>query len=531
MKRSKQSLSGVLAALGAVAALSTGAETAVASSHREAPLIAEDPAADATDLYVFRTPQNATDVAVVPNSLVMVANYWPLEEPGGGPNFPRFSDNVLYEIKIDNNGDAVEDITYQFRFKTQYAQPGSFLFAAGPVAAKDSATLQVRQTYTVTRIVSGQAAEVLLQDQLTPPVYSGSFTMGNQATYDALVDTTVYPLKNDATGEGRVFAGQRDDPFFVDLGAIFDLVRIRCQATPNLAAGCAGGVPGPVKGVDYVAGYNVHSIVLQVPISKLTSTKTTPTASAKESVLGVWTSASRPRVTIRRAPAITTLGTTGPRVKVADHMGPWVQVSRLGIPLINEVIIPVGLKDYFNSTQPSNDALVFGSPQGGQLLTNPELAQALKALYNLPVPMAGRTDFVELVQFQVDPGATGTGVGPFKGKAYGLTPADILRIDVALAAPTTFVVNPAGALGVVGGTIDPSVGFPNGRRLQDDIVDIEEKVMAGVLRGSPMTGIVTDAVDANDRPFALKFPYVPSPWSGSEVNPIGGPYQYLHTAK
>jgi hypothetical protein len=253
-----------------------------ASSHRDAPLLSEDPAADATDLYAFRTPQNATDLALAPNTLVIIANYWPMEEPGGGPNWPRFSDGVLYEIKIDNTGDAIEDVTYQFRFRTEYLKPDSILLASDPIAARDAAALQVRQRYSVTRVERGGSATVLLRDQLTPPVYAGTYTLGQATSYEGIAQTAVYALGGDISSNGRVFAGQRDDPFYGDLGSLFDLLRVRCQATPNSAVGCGGG--GAVRGVDYVAGYNVHSIALQVPITRLL--RPNATTSGKDGLLG-----------------------------------------------------------------------------------------------------------------------------------------------------------------------------------------------------------------------------------------------------
>lgn len=515
---------GLAAAFGLYA--NAGLPAAHASSHREAPLIAEDPAADATDLYAFLTPSTASDVSVVPGSLVLIANYWPLEEPGGGPNWPRFSDQVLYEIKVDNDGDAVEDITYQFRFKTQYVNPGSFLLAAGKVTAANSQNLQVRQSYSVTRVDKGGGSTVLLTDQLTPPVYAGDFTMGNEAAYQAMADSTVYALGGDATTNGRVFAGQRDDPFFVDLGGVFDLVRIRCKAmggaTPNDANGCA---TGNVKGVDYVGGYNVHTLALQIPVSKLLKSGA---GAGKDQVLGVWTTASRPRVTIRRAPPLT----AATRVKTQDTVGPWVQVSRLGLPLINEVILPLALKDYYNSMPPSNDAAVFSSAQGSVLLTDPELAKALGLLYGPTVtpPAAGRTDIVQLVQFHISPNSDGSSpIGPFKGMTYGLAAADILRVDVSVPPPTDLSTNPMGAFG----SGDNNVGFPNGRRLHDDVVDVEEKLIAGALRGTAagVIAAITDAVDGNDKPFLNKFPYVATPWSGSRVNTTTAPFPYLHTAQ
>lgn len=500
---------------------------AYASSHREAPLISEDPAADGTDLYAFRSPANETNVRVA-NSLTIIANYWPLEEPGGGPNFPRFSDGVLYEIKIDNDGDAVEDITYQFRFRTEYLNPGSFLLASGgPINAADHTKLQVRQRYTVTRLDKGGGSTVLLQDQLTPPAYAGDFTMGDATQYETLAGTTVYPLGGDVATNGQVFAGQRDDPFFVDLGAVFDLVRIRCSATgggANSVNGCAGQAAANVKGVDYVGGYNVHTLALQVPISKLL--KAAPTT-GKDQVLGIWTTASRQRVTIRRAPPLT----AATRVKTQDSMGPWVQVSRLGLPLINEVIVPVGLKDYFNSMPPSSDAAVFTAQPA--LLNNPELATAMKQLYGIATPAAGRTDILEIVQFGIRTSATGNYVAPFVGPNYtAFAPADILRVDVSVPAPADLSTNPLGAASQLGTVTDTNLGFPNGRRLHDDVVDIMEKVVGGALRGTDVSAL-TDGVNGNDYPggFMSRFPFVNTPWSGSRVNTTAAPFPYLHTAQ
>ena len=492
-----------------------------ASSHREAPLISEDPAADATDLYVFRTPQSASDGSVVPNSLVILANYWPLQEPGSGPNWPRFSDGVLYEIKIDNDGDAVEDITYQFRFRTEYLKSDSVLLASAPVAARDAAALQVRQRYTVTRVERGGATSTLLRDQLTPPVYAGTYTLGSAAAYEALAQTAVYPLGGDVSYQGRVFAGQRDDAFYADLGSLFDLLRVRCQASPNAAAGC--GVGGTVRGTDFIAGYNVHTLALQVPVTRLLRANAGVTG--KDQILGIWTTASRPRVTIRRAPPLT----AATRVKTQDATGPWVQVSRLGLPLVNELLVPLAYKDTFNALPPSQDALLFASPQGVPMLSNPEIAGLLQTLYGIGVPAAGRTDLSDLLQFQITPNGSGSPLSPFRGKDYALTLADILRIDVSAPAPNDLVSNRLGALGVLGGTSDLSLGFPNGRRPQDDVVDILQRVFGGALRGVSAASSLGDGVDGNDKPFATQFPYAATPWSGSEVN-TGAPYRQLHTA-
>ena len=502
--------------------LLSGAHPALASSHREAPLISDDPSADSTDFYMFRSP--TTDAAAT-NTVTFVANYWPMQEPGGGPNWVRFGDNVLYEIKIDNNGDAKEDITYQFRFTTNFKTPAaSFLFSGKPIAALTDPN--VVQTYTVTRIDS-QGSTVVASNVQVPPPYMGDNTNGTAAAYQALALTTVGNL----TGGGKVFAGQRDDPFFADLGGIFDLVRVRCApiATANTPAGCAGslGTAGATNGVDFLAGYNVHSIVLQVPISKLTMDGSTPATSSKLSVIGSWTTASRQRVTIRRAPS-TAAALAG--VKVQDNYGQWVQVSRLGLPLINEVIVPVGYKDYYNTTPPSNDGALFTALPN--LLGDPELAKDLVALYAGVVNSVGanRTDLVNLVQFDIAKTAAGASIAPFVGKTYTLAPADILRLDVALPAPANQTLNPMGAIGVAFNAVtDPNVGFPNGRRLHDDVVDILEQVVGGgILRGGTGANLLlSDKVAGNDSAFDTNFPYVAVPWSGSEVG-INATNKLLH---
>jgi hypothetical protein len=481
------------------------------SSHREAPLLTEDPAADATDLYVFRSPQS--DGSAFANSVTILANYWPLEEPGSGPNWPRFSDQVLYEIKIDNDGDAREDITYQFRFRTEYRNPGSFLLTRAPVQTDMDPSLQVVQRMTLTRI-DKSGRKVLLKDVPTPPVLAGDYSMPG---YQLLVNAAIYDLPE---GNGRAFAGPRDDPFFADLGAIFDLVRVRCQAAPNDPAGC-GGNANPKRGVDYIAGYNVHTLALQVPI-QLLSQSGAGAPTGKEAIIGVWTTASRPRVTIRRAPAAPQAV-----IKTHDAFGPFVQVSRLGLPLINEVLVPVGLKDFYSTTPPQNDAALFTSNTGMPLLTNPELAQALKALYNLEVPSAGRTDLLDLTQFHIAASDGGAPIGPFRGKALSLRPADILRLDVSLPPPRDLSHNPLGLAGVVfGGATDPNIGFPNGRRPHDDVMDIALSVVSGVLRGKG--ALLGDGVAANDRPLLSRFPYLAPPWSGSQVGISGAANPRLH---
>jgi hypothetical protein len=324
----------------ATAALGTGwLVTTQASSHREAPLISGDPLADNTDLYAFVSPRDTSRVT-------LIANFIPFEAPYGGPNFFKFDDNVLYEIMIDNNGDAVEDVTYQFRFKTQVLNPNTFLYNTGTITDLDSPSFNVRQTYSVTRVTGPRrrgASQVLATDLPTPPVNVGLRSTPN---YAALAAAAVRQLPNNS----QVFAGQRDDPFFVDLN-VFDLL-----AVP----------PADIDNSDSLAGFNVHTIAIEVPISSVTATGARPSSSSDPSaVIGIWSTASRPSVTSRAGGQEA----NSPR---------YVQVSRLGHPLVNEVVIPRGTKDTFNAIEPTSDAAAL------DFVLNPEVPKLLSALFPRP---------------------------------------------------------------------------------------------------------------------------------------------------
>jgi hypothetical protein len=473
----------LLVALAAALVLrGAGPQAAQASSHREAPMISGDPNADNTDLYAFRSPDR-------PDSVTIVANYIPLEQPAGGPNFASFGDDVLYAINVDNNGDGKEDVSYEFRFKTQTRNPGTFLYNTGPIATLDDPNWNRPQTYTVTRVERptgrfGHGGTVLGSNLKVPPVNIGPRSTPN---YDALAAAAVatVPGKN---GEIKVFAGQRDDPFFVDLGSIFDLAGLRPLNSFHL-------IPLTTAfGVDGVAGYNTHSIAIQVPIKDLAGASPT---------LGIYASASRQAATILR----------GDGTKL--QAGPFVQVSRLGEPLVNEVLIGLGQKDFWNSSDPSRD-----SQFAGRYLT-PELA----ALENLLYPVltdtetANRKDLAAVLLTGV-PGLNFTGP----------TQADLLRLNTSIPVTTS-----PKRLGVLDGDLQ---GFPNGRRLTDDTVDIELRAVAcayGAVAGLvySLTGncnpgtynagtanyLVGDGVDANDKAFGSTFPYLAAPFSGYEAVP------------
>ncbi len=432
--------------------------TLSASSHREAPRTSGDPTADNTDLYAFVSPNN-------PDRVTLIANFIPFEAPYGGPNFFTFDDHVLYEIMVDNDGDAVEDVTFQFTFRTDVRNPNTFLYNTGPITSLDSATFNVRQFYTVTRVDGPRRrgrATVLASDVPTPPVNIGPRSTPN---YEALAASAIRQLP----GGIQVFAGQRDDPFFVDLN-VFDLLAVPPADTSNF---------------DSLAGFNVHTIAIEVPIGSLTASGGRPTgASDPNAVIGVWSTASRPSVTSRGGGE-------------ERHSTNYVQVSRLGQPLVNEVVIPRGVKNTFNALEPTGDGAALS------FVTDPEVPKLLSALFGIQSPPAPRNDLVTIFL---------TGI-PGLNQRPNVTPSEMLRLNVAIAS--TASPNP---LGVLGGDTQ---GFPNGRRLGDDVVDIALRAMAGATPLTPSfnTGInarLGDGVPANDKPLLPSFPFVPTPQPGNQ---------------
>lgn len=452
-----------------------------ASSHREAPLIIEDPTHDNTDVYAFRSPD-------APNTVTIIANYIPLEEPSNGPNFYRFSADGVYEIHIDNNGDAVEDITYQFRFRNDVRNPQTFLYNVGPVTTLDDADLNVRQFYSVNRVNGtrrgGNGTAMGGDFQVAP------YNIGPKSTpdYAALANAAVFNLPN---GGGRVFAGPRDDPFFVDIGAIVDLATLR----PLQQLHRVPPVAQSANGVDGLRGFNVHTIAIQVPIAQLVNGGNVPNGpTAANAVIGVWATASRSRISVLNA------GASG-----RQALGGLQQVSRLGMPLVNEVVLPLAFKDIFNASEPSGDFPLFQSNEAFRnRVLNPELATLINALYGVSVQPAPRNYLVQVFL---------TGL-PGVNQPPNVVPADMLRLNVAL--PVTASPNRLGAIAGDAG------GFPNGRRLSDDVVDIALQVVAGVLvegfNRNPNNQL-TDGVNANELPFLSTFPYVALPHQGFESRP------------
>ena len=445
----------------ALLALAVAAPATYASSHREAPLTSTDPTADDTDFYVFKAPD-------APDKVTFVANWIPFEDPAGGPNFYKFDDRAHYYLNVDNTGDGVYDVRYLFTFKTTHRNAGTFLYAlGGPITSPRDKDLNIIQSYTVTKETyrDGKiaSAKVIGKDLLTAPDNVGAKTTPD---YPATAAKAVQSLG----GGVKVFAGQRDDPFYASLGRIFDTV--------NLTGAGLGNKGG---GVDDLAGYGVHSIVLQVPDDQVTvDHKPVADAKASNAVIGAWTSTDRQGLSVDG-------GGNG-----------WHQVSRLGNPLVNEVIIPLADKDKFNRTQPSDDAKNFG-----KYVVTPGLAKALNALYpNVHAPETNRTDIVQAVLQGIP------GLNAFPGKA-GKLPTDTLKIN--LGVPVTAKPNRLGALA------KDTQGYPNGRRLTDDVVDIDLQVVAGALKGNNVP--LGDGVDKNDVAFKSTFPYVADPGAGANPSP------------
>jgi hypothetical protein len=465
---------GALAAVGlALTAVSGEPRTGIASSHREAPFISKDPEADNTDVYAFVSPDK-------PGTVTLIANYIPFELPSGGPNFNEFANDVLYAIHIDNDGDGREDISYEFRFETRIRNRNTFLYNTGPITSLDDPDWNMPQFYSVTRR-EGFRTTRLGNNLPTPPVNVGVRSTPN---YEALAAAAVHTL-----GDTKVFAGQRDDPFFVDLGSVFDLLGLRPFNGAHL-------IPQPAAaGVDNVAGFNLHAIALQIPITSLTRDGKLPEGpNDPRAIIGVYASASRQKVRVLDDSARDL------------ESGPWVQISRLANPLVNEVLIPLGRKDFWNRQSPKDEEQFLRHFQ------NPELAGLVNLLYPaLPdTPTQNRADLVAVFL---------TGI---KGLNFtGDTTAELLRLNMAIP-PTTQPKR----LGALEGDL---AGFPNGRRLTDDVVDIEVRAVAcgygpilaqllGLCNLSP-NNTLGDGVDANDKPFLKVFPYLATPTSGYEGLP------------
>jgi hypothetical protein len=529
------------------------------SSHREAPQISKDPVADSTDVYAFVSPDR-------PDTVTIIANYIPLQPPAGGPNFYEFGDDVLYEIHVVNGTDALSDLVYQFRFTSVLTIPDSFLYNVGPIDSLTARTWNRRQVYTVTRVEPRTGRTTVLgRDLPCPPCNIGPLSTPD---YAGLAGQAIHDLGNGM----RVFAGQRAEGFYVDLGSVFDLGDLR--PLQHLHAHFGLSVPEltrPAPGVNATSAVNVNTIALQVPKSQLTRDGSTPTnPMSAGSVIGVYTSASRQRVrmlerqngngvlgaisgalsgiaalpalpgspqslpVVPGLPGIPGLGGrnvdgNGGGNGQSSFAGPFVQISRLANPLFNEVLIPLGMKDFWNSQAPASDA------QFIRFVQQPELARLLPVLYPGAFPAlkalndAGtpRADLVAILLTGIP-----SGVVPGFQNFTGTTQADLVRLNMAIP-PTT---RGASNLGLVAG--DPA-GFPNGRRVFDDVVTIELRALAGLtyalvnktftpdravsLVGDGLTSGPGDVSARGTERYLSSFPYLGTPYSGYAVPAITPP--------
>jgi Domain of unknown function (DUF4331) len=455
------------------------------SSHREAPSISQDPVADNADTYAFVSPDD-------PSTVTIITNYVPLQGPPGGPNFFEFGDDVLYSIYVDNDGDALPEIEYQFRFRTTLQNEDTFLYNTGPIGSLTDPNWNKRQLYSVSVIrSSGRDSDdnrgpgaVLGSDLACPPCNIGPRSTPD---YDSLAAAAVHSLP----GGISVFAGQRNDGFFVDLGAIFDLGDIRELNMAHLIPLAAEA------SIDSLKELNIHTIAIKVPITMLTRNGSKPTDPLNAtSVLGIWGGASRRKVQVRDDHTVR-------------QSGPWVQVSRLGNPLFNEVIVPVGDKDRWNAVDPIDD-------KGFEKYVNqPELGRLLPVLYpgafpNLAAYTKDRADLHAILLTGIP-----QGIVPGFQNFTGPKPADMLRLNVAIP-PTTSNPN---ALGLVGGD---AAGFPNGRRVFDDIVSIELKAIAGATiplvdptyTPDAAVGLVSSYITPGSDRYQATFPYLGTPHDG-----------------
>ena len=458
------------------------------SSHREAPEISKDPVADSADLYAFVSPDD-------PDTVTLIANYVPLQLPAGGPNFFEFGDDVLYEIHVDSNGDGRPDLTYQFRFRTELRNDKTFLYNTGPIETLDSVNWNRRQFYSVTRVDAHGKSTVLAQKLASPPCNVGPLSIPH---YAKLAEDAVHKLK---TGE-KVFAGQRADAFFVDLGAIFDLGTLRPFQDKHLIGQKLFNYAG--KAVNATDKLNVHSIAIQVPLSTVRRDgKKKMRGRDPGAVIGVWTSASRRQVQVRH----------GDKKNDDVYVGPNVQVSRLGNPLFNEVVVPMAQKDLWNSLPPSEDK------RFAEFVEQPELGALLPVLYpglfdnlaKLDKAKTPRADLVAILLTGIPDGL----IDNFQNST-GAVQADMLRLNTAI--PPTKEPN---GFGLIGGDL---AGFPNGRRIADDVVSISIRAIAGAtfplvdatFKADAAAGLVEQGLTVKDVSSGLlkKFPFLGTPFDG-----------------
>ena len=453
----------------------------MASSHREAPITALDQKADITDWYAFVSPEK-------PGYVVFVMNVDPFLEPSNGPNYFPFDPGILYEMKIDNNHDGIPDVTFQFRFKTEIQQPGIFTGYVGNLAGippitsltgPGAAGLNLLQTYSVTMKTASLTEDLGVgQTLIAVPANVGPRTMPN---YNALRQEGIFTLSNNI----RVFAGTVADPFYVDLGAAFDSLNFRQVAGGGVLSASQDADDTHNYAPNTLGGYDCNSIALEVPITMLTSDGAVHAATDKQAVIGTWATTSRKQLSVLGA-------LTG------SGAGVWSQVQRLGNPLINELIIGTGSKDRFSTDVPTNDA------QFSSFFLNPLLATIFGSI-GIPVAPAPRTDLLILAQYMapICPGCTTADAGPV---------ADLLRLNTGIAAPVGIVTQHR--LGFLAGDLN---GFPNGRRLIDDVIDIAARAVAGILVDGKKYGTaIGDGVNMPAVAPGNSFPFVAAAYDGRD---------------
>lgn len=506
-----------LAAALVVSSLATPGELR-AANHREAPITALDHKADISDVYAFVSYTPGQGPGVAPSKVTLIMNVDPLLDPSNGPTVFPFDPNILYAIRIDNDHDALEDVSFEFRFSTEYQLPNVYTALAGigangasdpntgelrvppRIGGFDNPGLNQRQRYSVTMVRKRQApSRVVLANADGSPFFAvpnnaGPRTLDYAALYQAGTFTNLVSntSKVSAAGVG-VFAGTVDDPFWIDLGGVFD--------TANFRTG-GSGVPGVLTSTedaatanfapDFVSGFAVNAIAIEVPIQLLTATGTILPASDPLATIGVWATTARRAQSIRRANIVVPATGTG-AVPTSLELGAWRQVQRMGNPLVNELLVGIRFKDKFSIRPPRFDA-DYADP----FFLNPPIVKIVEALYGgaLAVPAAPRTDLLPLVQY-------GSGApGPI---------ADLLRLNTGVSA-----TDPNDAafsrLGAIGG--DPA-GFPNGRRLQDDVTDVALRVVVGGVLNPTFPGYAAgvndrlgDGVNVNDVAYQAAFPYL-----------------------
>lgn len=503
---------------------------AEASSHREAPLISQDALADGTDTYAFISPDR-------PNTITVLANFIPFEEPASGPNFYKFDDNVLYQIRFDNNGDGTLDLAVQFRFRTVVGNGNTSQYNTNTIDNLSDPDWNVKQFMDVTALIrQGDPANpqfttfVLGTNLPTPPVNIGPRSTPNYETNLAEASISSIPT---GVGDIKVFAGQRDDGFYADFGSTFDLFGLRPLNPAHLAP-----LPSS-KGVDTFAGYNVHTIALQIPTQLVTRTGALPTGPTDPTaIIGIYSTASRGGTRVLNTNGTKTedtsgCGTAAAPMGIAPSAG-CVQVSRVGNPFFNNIFVPIGTsqtvsendKDLYNAQLPATDVNRVDYVRGtGARPVEPVALMNLLYPPVLDAPTSGRNDLVRVFltglpgatrfPFQADPNDPSAGAGS--------VPAEYIRLNTAIPATSPGSAN---RLGVIAGDL---AGYPNGRRVGDDVVDITLRIAAGILLpGNACAGgtancnqapnnLLGDGVTQNDKAFRTTFPYLASPWSGYEV--------------